>query len=303
MADIQIIPSTQLNKKKWDTCIANSSNGLIYAYSYYLDTMANEWYGLIINDYASVLPIAIKKKFGFSYCYMPAFMQQLGFIGKQDFDVEATTKAIINFVKYGSPYLNFSNEYFASKNNCTSLSNYIIALDKNYAEIKSNYKKSIDYSLSKAAKVQLNYVVDENIAEAIELYKTYNQQNMQHVKADDYQNLQKLLTQLEQTQQILIRKATNNKKELLSIVLLLKDNKRYYNLINYTTEEGRKSEANYFLYDNILQELSEQNMLFDFEGSNIPGVKSFYEKFGAINQPFFHWHFNYLPFPLKLLKK
>jgi hypothetical protein len=88
----------------------------------------------------------------------------------------------------------------------------------------------------------------------------------------------------------------------MSIVLLLKDNKRYYNLINYTSAFGRQTEANYFLYDSLFKELAHQNMIFDFEGSNREGVKKFYEKLGVINQPYFHWHFNNLPFPLNIIK-
>jgi len=56
------------------------------------------------------------------------------------------------------------------------------------------------------------------------------------------------------------------------------------------------------LYDSLLEELANQPMLFDFEGSNIKGIQQFYEKFGAINQPYFHWHFNRLPFPLNIIK-
>jgi hypothetical protein len=57
------------------------------------------------------------------------------------------------------------------------------------------------------------------------------------------------------------------------------------------------------LYDKILEEFTETPLLFDFEGSDLPGIKSFYEKFGATNQPYFHWHFNQLPFFLKRIKK
>ena len=303
MPTIDIIPSHQINKTKWDNCVANSSNGLIYAYSYYLDAMANEWYGLVIDDYETILPIAVKKKFGFTYSYMPAFVQQLGFIGNGLFNDDEIAKAIMSFVKYGSPYLNFSNIEFATKHNCPQLNNYIINLNNSYETIKGNYKKTIDYSLAKAAKAQLQYVKDADIINAVTLYKSYNQQNMQHTNDADYANMQQLLLQLNQNNQVTIRKAVNSNNDLLSIVLLLKDNKRYYNLINYTTQEGRKTEANYFLYDSILKELSSQPMLFDFEGSDLPGVKAFYEKFGAVNQPYFHWHFNHLPFPLKLFKQ
>ncbi|MBC7588240.1 MAG: hypothetical protein H7178_07750 [Chitinophagaceae bacterium] len=298
-----IIPSNQIDKIKWDACIANSSNGFIYAHSYYLDAMAKEWHGLIVNDYETVFPIAIKKKFGFPYCYMPAFTQQLGFVGNMNFDEDLAIKQIIDFVKYGSPYLNFNNQHFATKHQCFSRKNYVIDLSKPYYEIKNQYKKSTDYSLSKGTKLKLSYVADENVFEAVSLYQKHNHQYLKQVKNKDYENLQTLLTQLQRTKQVIIRKAVDANEQLLSIVLLLKDNKRLYNLINYTTEDGRKCEANYFLYDNILKEFSSKPMLFDFEGSDLPGVSAFYEKFGAINQPFFHWHFNHLPFPLKFFKQ
>jgi hypothetical protein len=53
----------------------------------------------------------------------------------------------------------------------------------------------------------------------------------------------------------------------------------------------------------LFKEFTNQEMLFDFEGSDLQGVQKFYEKFGAINQPYFHWHYNLLPKPIKWLKK
>ena len=53
----------------------------------------------------------------------------------------------------------------------------------------------------------------------------------------------------------------------------------------------------------MIKEFAGKPLLFDFEGSDIQGVKSFYEKFGAVNQPYFHYHHNQLPGILKLLKK
>lgn len=303
MATISIIASAEIDKVKWNNCVANNSNGLVYAYSFYLDAMAKDWYGLVIDDYATIFPIAVKKKYGFTYCYMPAFTQQLGFIGSTTYNIEEVTNAIQSFVKYGSPYLNFSNQQFAAQKKCTSLNNYIINLNDSYEAIKSKYKKTIAYSLSKASKANLAYTYSENIDEAIELYKQYNHQNIQHITDVDYGNLKRLLVQLQKSNQIIIRKAVDQQQELASIVLLIKDNKRLYNLLNYTTPNGRKIEANYFLYDSIFNEFANQALLFDFEGSDLPGVQAFYEKFGAINQPYFHWHFNHLPLPFRLIKK
>lgn len=303
MADYSIIPATKIDTAKWDACVANNSNGLIYAYSYYLNAMASEWHGLVINNYETIFPIPVKKKLGIQYLYMPAFTQQLGFIGNLNLIDSDIIHAIQHFVKYGSPYLNFNNETFATQQHCVTQNNFIIQLQQPYTAIKKQYKKTIDYSLAKAEKFNLKYAIGADVKEAVLLYQQYNKNNMQHVTNADYTSLQNLLLQLQANNQLLIRKAETQDKELVSIALLMKDNKRYYNIINVTPEAGRKCEANYFLYNNILQELAEQPMLFDFEGSDLPGVQKFYEKFGAVNQPYFHWHYNLLPKPIKWLKK
>jgi hypothetical protein len=73
--------------------------------------------------------------------------------------------------------------------------------------------------------------------------------------------------------------------------------------MNTTTAEGRKLKANHFLLNEVLKEFSGNKMIFDFEGSDLDGVKEFYQNFGPENQPYFHYHFNELPFPLNLVKK
>lgn len=302
MADYSIIPANKIDTAKWDDCVANNANGLIYAYSYYLNAMAIEWHGLVINNYETIFPIPAKKKLGIQYLYMPAFTQQLGFIGNLNLVNSNVINAIQQFVKYGSPYLNFSNHIVATQQ-CVARNNFIVQLQQPYVAIRNQYKKTIDYSLAKAEKFKLKYVIGDDVKEAVLLYQQYNKNNMQHVTNTDYINFQNLLLQLQANNQILIRKVESAEKELMSIALLMKDNKRYYNIINVTPEAGRKCEANYFLYNHILQELAEQPMLFDFEGSDLPGVQKFYEKFGAINQPYFHWHYNLLPTPIKWLKK
>ncbi len=68
----------QLNKQKWDACIAKSFNGIIYAYSWYLDIVSPGWKGLVEDDYISVMPLCSRKKIGISYLFQPFFTQQHG---------------------------------------------------------------------------------------------------------------------------------------------------------------------------------------------------------------------------------
>ena len=73
--------------------------------------------------------------------------------------------------------------------------------------------------------------------------------------------------------------------------------------MNTTTPAGRKTEANHFLLDSIIKEFSDQPFVFDFEGSDLPGVKAFYQNFGPVNEGYLMVKYNNLPWPLSWLKK
>lgn len=300
---LQILPSHQINKLKWDTCVASNSNGLIYANSMFLDAMASNWYGCIINHYETIFPLCVKNKCGIQYLYTPPFLQQLGIIGDTQINVNELTKKIIQQFKYGSTNINFSNTIFAQHNQCITKNNLIISLNQSIDNIRNNYTKNAMNHLSKANKLKLLYASEFDIKWVVNAYKKHNAIALKHISDKDYNNLLQLLNTLQQANKIIIRKVMNDANELLSVVLLLTDDKRLYNLIPFTNANGRANNAGYFLYDNIFNEFAQTPMLFDFEGSELPGVKTFYEKFGATSQPYFLWHYNKLPFYIKWLKQ
>jgi hypothetical protein len=62
-------------------------------------------------------------------------------------------------------------------------------------------------------------------------------------------------------------------------------------------------EANHFLFDQLIREFAGQDLILDFEGSDLPGVARFYQKFGPQNQPFSFWKSNRLPAVMRWWKK
>jgi hypothetical protein len=203
-----------------------------------LKSLLKNWFGLVkqlqINFSYS------NKKLGIQYAYMPAFTQQLGFIGNLNLITTNVVNAIQNFIQYASPYLNFSNVQFAQLHNCHAKNNFILHLNQPYKNIQNGYTKTLGYSLNKANKFSLTYTIETNFAAAINAYSIYNKKNMQHVTDNDYKQLNLLMQYLEKHEQVLVRSIANTQNEVLSTVILLKDNKRYYNIINVTNEEGRK---------------------------------------------------------------
>lgn len=296
---INIIPSHQLNTEKWDECVERSSNNLIYAHSFYLDQVTDNWSGIVVNDYECVMPVPWRKKLGIRYCYDVPFIQQLGYFTTVNIDHTILVDAFFTFIKYGHYNFNYNNNAIADLPGVKTATNFIIDLSDKES-IVNNFTKSFKQSLQNASANNLSYIAATS-AEAIETYKGLYGQTIKNISEADYKNLT-TITEILSPHKCVARKIIDNNGQTLSIVLLLKDESRLYNIINATNSNGRKTEANYFLYAQLLHEFAGNGLLFDLEGSELPGVKSFYKKMGAVNQPYYRMKINNLPFPVKLIK-
>ena len=288
---INIILSNKIDAVKWDACIAINDSGLIYAQYNYLNTICTNWSGLVIGDYQAIMPLPWRKKFGITYFYAPAFMQQLGLIGNIDaISLKELFKSIKLVANFGDLLFNYKNESIICNQFYYSKNNYTIQLLQGYQSIASKYSKDLVQNLQKAEKYNFTYLHETNISNAIELFQLYYGNRFKHITALDFKNIEALCLQYQEQQQCIIRTIKDNlTQQTLATALLLKDNKRLYLLMNTTLNDGRKLSANHLLIDRILHEFSGQNLLFDFEGSNLDGVKTFYENYHPANQPYFHY--------------
>ncbi len=296
---VDIIPSHRINKEKWDACIHRSESPLIYAHSYYLDTLTDNWNGIVVNDYDCVMPFSWRKKLGIRYCYDVPFVQQLGYFNTTNIDHSVLINEFSRAIKYGHYSFNYNNASVAKLPGVITSTNFIVDLT-NEETIRNNFTKSFMQSLRNTQEYDLTYI-PASIDEAILEYKHIYGNQLKNISNSDYNNFQQLAKALSDQNKCISRKIINKNGDLLAVSLLLRDKKRLYNIINAITAEGRKTEANYLLYEKLCNEFAGQGLLFDLEGSELPGVKSFYKKLGAIDQPYYRMKINNLPFPLKLL--
>lgn len=300
---IQRLPAAQIDVAKWNHCVQQHSNGLLYSTTTYLNALCPNWEGLVINDYEAILALPTQKKWGIRYAYTPPFIQQLGIIGNTGaVDTADLLKMIKDTVAYADIHFNFSNTSLLQDIPVISRTNLVISLDQPLVQIQAQYSHDLKENIRKATSQALLYT-HAGLHEAIDHFQDQYAGRIKQIHSSDYDHFLHLCGQLQTTGQCLVRAVTNADKELLAIALLLKDERRIYNLMNTTLPAGRDKEANHFLLDKIIREFAGRSLLFDLEGSEIPGVKKFYTSFGAVNQPYFHYHYNGLPWPLRLLKR
>jgi len=299
---IDYVKRESIDIAKWDHCIDKAHNGLIYAYSVYLDNMAKQWDALILNDYEAVMPMTWNKKWGIKYLYQPALTPQLGIFSSTNI----SEKIIGAFMKEINFHFRFAEIFFNYNNYYPSFSihhNFILHLNRPYNELSSYYEKDLQKNLKRADRFHFIYTTTYNLKKALSLHQEQYKNRTPYMLDKDYAHFQKLCFQLIQTKEAMIRAILDEENELLSIALLLQKRNRIYLIESTTTDKGRKMQANHFLLDAIIREFAGKDITLDFVGSDIPGIAHFYENFGSGDQPYFFYRFNHLPWPIRLFKK
>ncbi|MEP6712100.1 MAG: hypothetical protein ABJA37_06790 [Ferruginibacter sp.] len=306
---MEYIPYKNIDKNKWDTCIKNAINGLIYAQSFYLDNIAENWDALVLNDYEAIMPLTWKKKWGIKYLYQPSFIQQGGVFSKEKISPK-TLQLFIEaaYAKFGFAEftLNYLNKPGEDKmlGEILMRNNFIRQLGSGYENIFNSYSPYIKQHLTRLFKFSMQYRHYDNYKEVITLYKKLYHERMPSVYDKDFVQLEKICKALQQNNRLIIRNIyAIDGEELLAAAVILKDDKRLYNIVSCIMPRGKKLLANYFLYDELIKEFADENIILDFEGSDIEGVAYFYNKFSESNQQYPFIKFNRLPLPFKLFKK
>ncbi len=265
--------------------------------------MCDNWHGLIIGDYQTVMPVPWRRKLGFRYGYVPAFIQQLGLVGDtKKMIFPDLMKEVYSFLSLADLHFNFSNTIIQDSLPVLSRPNLVLQLADAYQSIYAGYRNDLKENIRKAEAENLIYA-DGSINEAISLYQKLYSSRIEQVKQFDYLRFRLLCESLQNNHQCFVRKAADINGNTLATGLFLKDSKRVYNIMNTTLPAGRAKEANHFLLNKVIKEFCGQDLLFDFEGSALPGVKHFYDSFGAVDQPYFYYHFNGLPWLLRSFKR
>ncbi len=302
--EIKYLKHNQIDKQKWDSAIEKAENGLVYAFSWYLDIVSSGWEALVYGDYEVVMPLTYRNKLGIKYLYQPVFIQQLGIFSNKDITREIVqnfiTEAEKNFkfieiqLNYANPELN--DESFVLRNT------QLIDISKPYNELLSCYSKNHKKNLQKISESGLIINSNGNNTDFIDLMsKMFIKKGVAEINQIDLENLK----------QVIDYSLDNNFGEfysgylddkLCAMAFLLKWKKR---VIVYTAlnDSGREVGAMFGLIDKYLQENSGQELLFDFAGSNIPGVKYRNLGFGARNEVYYRVKMNNLSVPFRWLKK
>ena len=140
---IEYVPYDQIDRNKYDECIEHSIQCRIYAFSWYLDSVAEQWDLLIKGDYDTVMPLPRRIKYGITYVYVPAWIQQLGIYSLQKLSHSVELEFFEHFTKrYLWIDYNMKADNQLGINTMIKKRNYLLPLGEKFLDIQAGYNKN-----------------------------------------------------------------------------------------------------------------------------------------------------------------
>lgn len=273
---MQYVRHAEIDKGRWDRVVELAIGGMPYALSWYLDVVSPGWDALIEGDYACVMPVTVKHKYGLDYVIQPPFAQQLGILSARQLDSHTISQFCTHLTRhygYVNIQLNYANIHLPG---VASFPNYVLDLHRGYNDLRRHFAENHRRNIRKVLQAgQLAEVYDISIEQVENFIQAHESQKP----------LIPVLRQLTRTAcdknagrwQV----AVHNSGQIVSAIFWLHFRYRHIYLYSVSSEQGKLQRASFFLINEYIRRYAGETCLIDFEGSRIPGVARFFEGFGA----------------------
>jgi len=303
-AALRYIPRNEIDVSKWDRCIHNAPNGLIYAYSFYLDHMAKNWDALVLEDYEAVMPVTWNKKYGIRYLYQPPFCAELGIFGKNLSEnlLQNYLQQILSVSKLIEIDMNFGNMLLHPPVFSIMRSNYVLDLQRPYEEIIKNYRENIRRNIRKSQQLNCRYTPDVPVDDVIQLSRE-QMSKISNVTGSDYKRFKELFLLLQSKGEALSYGVYSQNNELIASSIFFFSHKRAYYILVGNHPNGKTVGASHYLIDRFIYDHAGKELLLDFEGSDVRNLAFFYSSFGSHIEKYPGLRVNRLPWWIRWMKR
>ena len=300
---IQYVKRQHLDVSKYDHCIENSMQSRIYAYSWYLDIVADHWDVLVLDDYVAVMPIPWRRKFFVKYVYPPFWLLELGI-----FSLDGKLNVLPFFDFLFSEFRYVESKLNRDTNPCNKESFLekqiqVLPLNLEYDSLIKNFRKDRRKDLVKATKSALKEKWGDSPEKLITLFKNNVGKRTPNIINRDYVVLKQLIKICVEKGVGEILSIYDNKSKLVASGFFLKHKEEVAILISSTDFKNRKNGANTFLIAKAICKFNKNFEVFNFGGSSMKNISKYFLSFGASTSKYQHIKYNKFSLLFRLFKR
>lgn len=271
---INYVKHKDIDQEKWDAMVKASPVGEVFSFSWYLNTFCT-WDALLLNNYEAGIALPVKRRLLFKQIYQPTFIQKCVWTGK--FVPEELEKLLCEHSAKTHINTNFELAQAHPR------ANYILDLRKPYEEIKQRFSTNVKRNLKKNEPLELS---DCPLSVAWDLYTNTYGHLYNAVTIDEFNSLKRLIEN--RPEQFAVKCMLYEDQPIaFGLWVINESHKRLHYLMGAPNLTGKKLSAMTYLHNEMIKTYAGAPWIYDFEGSTIPSVATFYKKFGTSNEPFY----------------
>jgi lipid II:glycine glycyltransferase (peptidoglycan interpeptide bridge formation enzyme) len=180
--------------------------------------------------------------------------------------------------------------------------NYVLNLNNSYEYLYATYRENIQRNIKKSTQFQLHIHKNMAIADVIKLAKE-QAGSFAAIADDDFNRFEKLFQLLYHKQKATTYGVYTKEGALIASAVFFFSHHRAYYIMAGNHPNGKTLGASHALINAFIKDHAGEDLLLDFEGSDIPSLAFFYSSFGAVEEKYSAIKLNRLPAPIKWLKK
>lgn len=290
----------EIDTDKWDHCLANSPNALVYAQSWLLDKLCPVWDALVLGDYQYIMPLTFRRKYMFRFLSQPIYCQQLGIFPTPTPEVTRAFYAeLLRRFPFAQIQLNAMNRPLPEMQ-AEVRYNLLLQLNENYNKLAGQYSEDILRKLKKTSHNRLSFVGGLSLADYLQFKKDTLAVKLSKT---DLLKLHHLLAFSLSRNLGEVYGVYNRKNVLCAAAFFVRYQKRATLLDAADSAEGKELDAMLYLVDKFIHLHAEKDFTLGFDGSVAGGGLSLYKGLGGTPEPYYFLSWNNLPVWAKWFNK
>ena len=285
--DVRFLSRDRIDAERWDRAVLADPVPLPYGLSWWLDASTEgRWDGLVVDDYRVVLPLPRLRRYRLLPVYIrPPFTQQIGPFGSlRDGDLRAMLGRVPTRFQVSLPLRPWiDRDEVPSDFSVRKRVNFVLDLSPPFETVRRGFQKRMRQYLNQDTDMEDHVVSRE---EVIELCRT-QLGDKGGIRGFHWQRLSAIIDAC-QARSLGECRGMSENGTLLCVGFYPHLAGRAFNLAAASTQAGFERRAMIHLLARKMQQMSgEPGAAFDFEGSELPGVREFFSRFGGKDEGYF----------------
>ncbi|MTB51063.1 hypothetical protein [Lewinella sp. W8] len=294
---MQWLPRQEIDEARWDAAIGRDAHPLPYGLHWWLDTVApGGWSAIVLEDYRAVLPLPKADRFIPEFFLMrsagpggqvqrPPFTQQLGPFGTfSPAEAGALLRLATQKAKLkGLPLAaTISRDQIPDELPLRVRTNFVLPLSSPHETLFRGYGKTLRKQLRKYGPHHLDLAAP---ALVIDTYQR-SLASKTGLRTRHFAIMAKLIKAALVREQGYCYQLSSPEGDVLAAGFFPEYRGRIINLFAASTARGYEQRGMARLIDAVIQRHQPTASIFDFEGSDLPGVKEFFQSFGPQSETY-----------------